>query len=238
MGMSASQARFLCLTARKNNVEFEGQQINQQRTTLSNESASYYSELCNMAVPVPPSIDDYTKVSYTFNDGAMTNTITSLLYSKKDNSYHVNYTQQWQDDYSIVPASTSLVMKNGSEYSISGENLRLMSDSAPNSRPLTFPSNEYFDSLENDDQRWEALKTEAYYVALLREQNNNNSDYYVRYVKNTTTGAYDPYFYSASQLNDASYTDRNLTSVPAYTIGSTTKTKEVINQNCFVEQDA
>ena len=75
MGMSASQARFLCLTARKNNVEFEGQQINQQRTTLSNESASYYSELCNMSVPVPPSIDDYTKVSYTFNDGAMTNTV-------------------------------------------------------------------------------------------------------------------------------------------------------------------
>ena len=28
MGMSASQARFLSLTARKNNVEFEGQQIN------------------------------------------------------------------------------------------------------------------------------------------------------------------------------------------------------------------
>ena len=46
MGMSASQARFLSLTARKNNVEFQGQQINQQRTTLSNESASYYSELC------------------------------------------------------------------------------------------------------------------------------------------------------------------------------------------------
>lgn len=38
MGMSDSQARFLSLTARKTNVEYEGQQINQQRTTLSNES--------------------------------------------------------------------------------------------------------------------------------------------------------------------------------------------------------
>ena len=37
MGMSASQARFLSLTARKTNVEYEGQQINQQRTTLSND---------------------------------------------------------------------------------------------------------------------------------------------------------------------------------------------------------
>ena len=32
MGMAASQARFLSLTARKTNVEYEGQQINQQRT--------------------------------------------------------------------------------------------------------------------------------------------------------------------------------------------------------------
>ena len=36
MGMAASQARFLGLTARKTNVEYEGQQINQQRTRLIN----------------------------------------------------------------------------------------------------------------------------------------------------------------------------------------------------------
>lgn len=52
---AASQARFLGLTARKNNVEFEGQQINQQRTSLSNESANYYNDLLGMSVPVPPS---------------------------------------------------------------------------------------------------------------------------------------------------------------------------------------
>ena len=36
MGLAASQARFLNLTARKTNLEYEGQQINQQRTTLAN----------------------------------------------------------------------------------------------------------------------------------------------------------------------------------------------------------
>ena len=56
MGMSASQARFLGLTARKTNVEYEGQQINQQRTTLSNQSANYYNNLLGMEVPVPPSV--------------------------------------------------------------------------------------------------------------------------------------------------------------------------------------
>ena len=51
MGMAASQARFLGLTARMNNLEFEGQQINQQRTALSNKSASYYTDLLGMDVP-------------------------------------------------------------------------------------------------------------------------------------------------------------------------------------------
>ena len=110
MGMSASQARFLSLTARKNNVEFEGQQINQQRTTLSNQSASYYSELCNMVVPTPPSVDDYTKISYTFNDGALNNTITSMIVNpSKPGYYSIGYIQQWQDDYSIVSSASSIV---------------------------------------------------------------------------------------------------------------------------------
>ena len=65
MGMAASQARFLGLTARKSNVEFEGQQVNQQRTALSNQSASYYSELLGMSVPTPPSVDSFTKTVYT-----------------------------------------------------------------------------------------------------------------------------------------------------------------------------
>ena len=61
MGMSASQARFLQLTARQNNVEFQGQQINQQRTMLSNESSQAYNSLLGMTVPTPPSKTDFTK---------------------------------------------------------------------------------------------------------------------------------------------------------------------------------
>ena len=117
MGMSASQARFLCLTARKSNIEFEGQQINQQRTSLSNTSGAYYSELCNMVVPTPPSIDDFTKVTYSFNDGALTNTITSMI-AQKDGFYSISYLQQWQDDYSIVSAASSAITKSvhGAQY--------------------------------------------------------------------------------------------------------------------------
>ena len=111
MGMAASQARFLGLTARKNNVEFEGQQINQQRTTLSNQSANYYNDLLGMSVPTPPSVDSYTKTVYTFNDGALTNTITSLIYDTQanDGTYKVSYLSQFEDDFSPIAAGTSVV---------------------------------------------------------------------------------------------------------------------------------
>lgn len=116
MGMAASQARFLNLTARKNNVEFEGQQINQQRTTLSNESANYYSDLLGMTVPTPPSVDDYTKITYSFSDGALTNTLTSLIPTTNAQGQHVytiSYNKSYTDDFAIVSAASSVVTNAG-----------------------------------------------------------------------------------------------------------------------------
>jgi hypothetical protein len=80
MGMAASEARFLSLTGRKSNVEFQGQQINQQRTTLSNESAAYNQQLLTIQVPTAPSSDSFTKTVYSFTDSANnTSTITDLI---------------------------------------------------------------------------------------------------------------------------------------------------------------
>ena len=70
MGMAASQARYLGLTARKTNVEYEGQQINQARTALANQSANLWNEMLNMAVPTAPKTTDYTEQQYAFSDGA------------------------------------------------------------------------------------------------------------------------------------------------------------------------
>lgn len=69
MGMAASQARYIELTARKNNVEYEGQQINQQRTNLANESSGMFTQLMALKVPTPPSTGDFTTTTYSFNDG-------------------------------------------------------------------------------------------------------------------------------------------------------------------------
>ena len=110
MGMAASQARFLSLTARKTNTEYEGQQINQQRTTLANQSANYYNQLMGMTVPTPPSSSDFTKTTYTFTDGALTNTITSMI-AHSDGTYRVNYTASYVNDSAFVGAVSPVVTK-------------------------------------------------------------------------------------------------------------------------------
>lgn len=69
MGMAASQARYLALTARKTNTEYEGQQINQARTALANQSANLFNQLLNMKVPNPPKTTDYTTLQYSYSDG-------------------------------------------------------------------------------------------------------------------------------------------------------------------------
>ena len=72
MGMAASQARFLQLTARKTNIEYMGQQINQQRLALANASAGLFEKMLSMVPPTPPSSQDdqYYTQGYRFTDSA------------------------------------------------------------------------------------------------------------------------------------------------------------------------
>ena len=357
MGMAATQARFLSLTARKSNVEFQGQQINQQRTTLSNESASYYSELCNMVVPTPPSIDNYTKISYTFNDGAMTNTITTMLANPKrseagEKPYLISYVQQWEDDYAPVEAASSFISKNNSGFYIGNTQLRLLGEQKrvleptitidgkvynvaqdENGKPYATtnvtkssydtPASEedinnakYYsynigtqkidgvltkDELANADlpnhiivfglydenetdpnkaikilaekdgnyyiERFETTteslnrdlteeelnqitiydkiskedqtREEAYRFLLNEKYNNNdqNGQWYVRYVKDSQTGTEVPYFYNKYKLENQDFASGYATT-NCYTIGTTTRTKEVVNAPGTVERDS
>ncbi len=78
MGMAASQARYLGLSARKTNIEYEGQQINQARTALSNQSANLFNHMLTMSVPTAPSTTDYTTVQYSYKDGVYGETIDEM----------------------------------------------------------------------------------------------------------------------------------------------------------------
>lgn len=239
MGMAASQARFLGLTARKTNVEYEGQQVNQQRTTLSNQSANYYNQLLGMTVPTPPSVDDYTKTVYSFNDGALNNTVTALI-AQADGTYLVSYTSSWTDDFSVVSAGSSIVTREqigataDYNYYIGSKQLRTLGVITPEQRQ----NDEYLKTL-SDDQIANLIKEEEEYKKMLDEQ-YGQGDWQVRYVLNTTTKTWTPYFYKKEDLDGADYSDNGSSQsyIPAYTVGSTQKTKEHKGVTARIEQDS
>ena len=240
MGMAASQARFLSLTARKTNVEYEGQQINQQRTSLSNESSNYYSQLCNMVVPTPPSSEDYTKTIYTFVDGSETNTINSLI-AQKDGLYILNYTQSYETEDMVSNGSVITTRKADAsgnyEYYIGATKLREMKAGAkPTDEDIK--NDPYLSTLETAEVE-DILKMEEQYIGML-SQKYGQDEWFVKYQKNSSTGSYEPIFYSKSQVADTDYSDKtgtSLSGIKSYTYGQTKATKEIKNAKARVEQD-
>lgn len=94
MGMAASQARYLALTARKTNTEYEGQQINQARTALANQSANLFNRLLDLEVPTAPKTTDYTELQYSYSDGTNDSVLDSwqqLSSDDPDYNYIVNH---------------------------------------------------------------------------------------------------------------------------------------------------
>ena len=249
MGMAASQARFLGLTARKTNVEFEGQQINQQRTTLSNQSANYYNQLLGMSVPVPPSVDDYTKTVYTFEDGALSNSISTMI-AQQGGLYLISYTSSWTDDFAAVAAGQSIVTRSGDagnySYKVGAKELRAMQtrtddeiNAMTDEQLEAFKGNdEYLKTLSNDQIK-KLMKEENEYINILNKQYGTDT-WEVRYVQNTSTNTWVPYFNKKSVLDSAIYSDTgsSQSNIPAYTIGSAKKTEEVKGVTARLEQDS
>ena len=88
MGMAASQARYLGLAARKTNCEYQGQQINQARTSLGNQSAELWNQMLGLSVPTAPNTTDYTKTQYSFSDGQNDFEITSMVPTDEQEGYN------------------------------------------------------------------------------------------------------------------------------------------------------
>lgn len=91
MGMAASSLRLTSLAARKNQVEFEGQQINQQRVVLSQKSSAIYNQMLEMQVPTAPDPSNYTKIVYKFNAGYGESQILNMA-KKASGPYNYNIT--------------------------------------------------------------------------------------------------------------------------------------------------
>ena len=123
MGLAASQARFLGLTARKSNVEFQGQQVNQARTALANEVMRLYDKYNKLEVPIPPSIQDYTKTVYNLQNTDENYQLTSfkkILSGEYEGYYEVVLTYN-QESAKVYPYTAKDVYatskKSGDSYS-------------------------------------------------------------------------------------------------------------------------
>lgn len=132
MGMSASQMRYCLLTGKKSDIEYQGQQINQQRTTLATETSTYNNQLLGLVVPTPPSSSGYTKSTYSFISatGELC-TITGAQYNSSGvtnadgtdpQRWTVNYTTTHVGDEGKIFAMPSIVNTNGT-YTIGGNTL-------------------------------------------------------------------------------------------------------------------
>ncbi len=95
MGLAASQARFLGLTARKSNIEYEGQQVNQQRTALAQEVNALYSKLLALEVPIAPDTTEFYESNYSFSIADTTNNCQGdyrikSYFENEDGTYYIN----------------------------------------------------------------------------------------------------------------------------------------------------
>ena len=98
MGMSASQARLLALQARKSDLEYQGQQINQERTILSQQVTNLYNSLLAMDVPTPPSTADFTKIVYEGTLGTTNYSFESSSVKPGANGYIVTLVEHTYGD--------------------------------------------------------------------------------------------------------------------------------------------
>ena len=259
MGMSASQARFLSLTARKTNTEYEGQQINQQRTALSNESSNYYSQLASMTVPTPPSSADYTRISYTFVNGTETNTITSLIANantKTTGVYKLNYVQAIPCDTMVVNGTAQVTRTpatgDSPSYYIGADKLEAgyataETDAAKiKTHLINSGIPEHVVNAMTADELKAKADVEAQYHAIMVEKYGDTSkattsQFHVLYRQTEDNSSYEPVFFSDGELSSFDYNQKtglSLGGLKTYVFGQETETKEIKNREAKVEQDS
>ena len=165
MGMAASQARYLALVARKSNCEYEGQQINQARTVLSNQTANLFNQMLGLNVPVPPSTQDYTKVQYSFSDGVNNVTMDSWQQlGKSDENY--NYVVTYHYNSNVYTGSQKKMNDPQVQFTTTGTNTDLATLKAATTR-YTSGANAYskiqedYEKLKSNLEAAKKVKTEA-----------------------------------------------------------------------------
>jgi len=210
MGLAASQARFLNLTARKTNLEYEGQQINQQRTTLANESANTYNQMLTLSVPTPPSETSYQTIVYSVSIAGESYNIGQITGSE-NGKYKVLYTST-QSEYRMDASSSYRITKEGSTYKYGTHEIKSMSQ---------------FSELD-------ASKTEI--QTAMNGLVGSTADVYVCNLGSETSPKY--VYFNKSELEAASNSDAKSDLAQGYAYGNYDKTVKGTWEKATITRDA
>ena len=116
MGMSATQARYLSLVAQQSNLEYQGQQINQERSVLAQQVSDLYNSLLNLQVPTPPSTQDFTSIVYNCNMLSQNLTFSaSDVVPSENNTFTVNFKSKGYGETLSLNNGTISVERNTDE---------------------------------------------------------------------------------------------------------------------------
>ena len=217
---------------------------------MSNQSANYYNQLLGMEVPTPPSVQDYTKTVYSFTDGSLQNTVTSLI-AQADGNFLISYTRSYTDTSAVVSTSSSIVTRTGTDpdysYSVGAVPLRKLGEGFADGE---WENDPYLSTL-TEQQREKLQLEEQAYIEKLNEKycgrdedgDLKDGDWQVYYKYDSTTETYNPVFYRKNDLEKDTtiYSDTTGASqsfIPAYTTGQEKVSDEIKGTIAKLEQDS
>ena len=210
MGMAASQARFLSLTARKSNTEYQGQQINQERTALANESSNIFAQLSKMEVPTPPNTADFYKTVYSFTATELSEKGTKETYKLDEivstpdgDKAYVTYKQPY---YSVANSNAaSYGVTVSAAGALSNEEKTKLGDLANSYANLavTLPNGTKYNVFK------ETAKSVESTAKLLGDTENGGNADFASYYLNADGSANDNFLYYYMDGNQKCYLDYN-----------------------------
>ena len=190
MGMAASQARFLQLTARRSNVEYQAQQINFERLQLSQQlndaSIIYNDKMSNM----------YLQFSYSGPNGQESVPITYKNYKNFMNKQMDGFVSAQQQYYLVSSSGNKIVVGSEDEmYDMINNNTKSVENKDGTiGEQSRFTISDFLivnsEDLEDDDKFQRALKEGTYYFATLtseKDYKNTNKRFDVNDVSTMST---------------------------------------------------
>ena len=234
MGLAASQARFLGLTARKSNVEYQGQQINQARTALSNEVMGLYEEYNRLDVPTPPSVSDYTKTTYTLDSTSEDYKIESfskITDGSEFNGYYdvvLSYQQDVAKAYNYVARDCSTTVQKDNDGNYNYINFQIGTNT------FTYDTNDLDNSnitkITSDYEKYQGLST------IMQTQGLSEGTFYMYMIDGTA------YYTSEDDLNSTAFeeVDGKLRYYGDYTFDyqGAQKVSELVQAKAALTQDS